>query len=761
MKKYPNHSFTWMPVKNGLGYAFCQCCGHPVQYDNLKRHVQSLKHLEMLREQEKQERQMKQIALNMSKIRLVGSERLHESQFKERLNVLDIACQANASISGIISARKLLEPKFGPLGSDRGLTDLIPIQREAHAQLIRKLLAGRHQHYAFIVDASPFRDDFLIFITRYVDDKTRHIVSLVSKVKMYKSTLKGVELANQVHRVLKKVLELPRRDCRLLIADRASSNKACVTRLVDHHGYNGMTFFPCFCHGLMNGTKRMEYPTGKECLTLSNQVFKHGLSKARESFNEIFNQPIERSSAVRWHCEHAQVTQLDRIGVDRFHIECIKPCVAQEFSKATSKLLDAFLSDPYTMAIVLVEFGAITDAGVIFCTLTFFAESDQPLIFVAESLFRPLIELVSHANPSSKIKWDRLDACIDRALEFVEKAMQKFFDRIEQASLDLGTKKAALKNFQSEYKKLVPSYNFANDDPDANDSSKKRPRSAATKNNARRQLQDANVTELYESIQDAKQAVVDAKATLQKAQNTFETWKKGKHLTKDALYRHGKARLDSSIKYIISNMLEPSGDYFHPLRAAQAASVFNPLEMKGKSQQELAALLDHLPNFGYPEFSPGFIEALKADIPFLKGLYDATSDDSWSNINGAMEYDAGTIPASDGRGKGRPRTKDSWREDPVETARRIWEFWRVKMISGVKTIPNALEEALCLVALAQLSSTSVERVFSQLKHIVETVCVSGLEDMYELRVFARTNAIIYELLGAELDYTDVWTCLEH
>jgi hypothetical protein len=49
------------------------------------------------------------------------------------------------------------------------------------------------------------------------------------------------------------------------------------------------------------------------------------------------------------------------------------------------------------------------------------------------------------------------------------------------------------------------------------------------------------------------------------------------------------------------------------------------------------------------------------------------------------------------------------------------------------------QEAVLLVVLVQVSSASVERVFSQLKLILESGGSDCLNDMNELRVFERVN----------------------
>jgi len=56
-------------------------------------------------------------------------------------------------------------------------------------------------------------------------------------------------------------------------------------------------------------------------------------------------------------------------------------------------------------------------------------------------------------------------------------------------------------------------------------------------------------------------------------------------------------------------------------------------------------------------------------------------------------------------------------------ARRMWEWWRAHR----------------LVALVQIFSASVERVFRQVKFIVETIGVSALGDTMETRLMSRIN----------------------
>jgi hypothetical protein len=78
----------------------------------------------------------------------------------------------------------------------------------------------------------------------------------------------------------------------------------------------------------------------------------------------------------------------------------------------------------------------------------------------------------------------------------------------------------------------------------------------------------------------------------------------------------------------------------------------------------------------------------------------------------------------------------TWEDDPGEEARRIWIWW-----SYIRDKFNAFSHALRLVALVQTSSASVERLFSVLKLIVESIGHSMLEETLETRLFVKYNMV--------------------
>ena len=81
--------------------------------------------------------------------------------------------------------------------------------------------------------------------------------------------------------------------------------------------------------------------------------------------------------------------------------------------------------------------------------------------------------------------------------------------------------------------------------------------------------------------------------------------------------------------------------------------------------------------------------------------------------------------------------RKSRKDDPGERARRIWEFWRA-LVNGTGLF-LAWKHAIRLVVLVQPSSAAAERIFTQLKKIVDACGESMLPDMLEFRLFQRCN----------------------
>ena len=72
-----------------------------------------------------------------------------------------------------------------------------------------------------------------------------------------------------------------------------------------------------------------------------------------------------------------------------------------------------------------------------------------------------------------------------------------------------------------------------------------------------------------------------------------------------------------------------------------------------------------------------------------------------------------------------------------ERACRIWQWWKMRVMDSDRF--KFFKMALRLVVLTQVSSCSVERVFSRLKMMREACGDNMLEDMVEIRMFCMCN----------------------
>ena len=84
-----------------------------------------------------------------------------------------------------------------------------------------------------------------------------------------------------------------------------------------------------------------------------------------------------------------------------------------------------------------------------------------------------------------------------------------------------------------------------------------------------------------------------------------------------------------------------------------------------------------------------------------------------------------------------------WKVDPGEYACKIGEWWKPRVdVSPFHVL------ALRLVVLTQLSSCSVERIFSRLKMIRDLCGDNMKEDTNERRLFLQYNGDLSELLSS-------------
>jgi len=259
----------------------------------------------------------------------------------------------------------------------------------------------------------------------------------------------------------------------------------------------------------------------------------------------------------------------------------------------------------------------------------------------------------------------------------------------------------------------------------------------------------------------AAAAVTVARLAVEKAKaDRDEFIAKAGPLTAEQFEAYGRAAVLPGFEYFAKLFVAADGEMWGLKMAYYAATVFDALKLRDMTAASAIMRIDHLVHFNFPEFTPAFLTGLKTELPQV--LAHAQKPFDWTGVPGGAEYDAAlsrkiklkqaktaaaaaaAAAASSSSVVAAPvipgvseRTEEEffdWKQDPVERARRLWEWWMPRVGEF-----RFWTKALRLVALVQPSSAEVERLFSQLKLIVEQIGVRGLEEGYEARTMTRVN----------------------
>ena len=231
-----------------------------------------------------------------------------------------------------------------------------------------------------------------------------------------------------------------------------------------------------------------------------------------------------------------------------------------------------------------------------------------------------------------------------------------------------------------------------------------------------------------DSEEEAKKGVDEAQTNVDTAKEKFSIWKDGKMFLAEEFKQHGINCVAPGFTYFAQKFIEPNGPYYNVYQAYHAASLFNPLKIRGKSLAFMEALIDKLHHFKCSEMDrPAFLVLVKRELPFYISILEGIQEEYWSTLVGAAEYDKKAAlkrqkEANDPSDHNLETYYDrtAWKDDEAEVARRAWEWWKVHK----GTLPKL---ALCvrLVVLVQVSSASVD-------------------DALLLRLFSRVNKDYYK-----------------
>jgi hypothetical protein len=238
------------------------------------------------------------------------------------------------------------------------------------------------------------------------------------------------------------------------------------------------------------------------------------------------------------------------------------------------------------------------------------------------------------------------------------------------------------------------------------------------------------VGELEAELSLKRTKIDDAKSNLEKWKTKFP------HRTRNDIIAYGKTIGEPAFLYFKKQFRNEDGDLFLLRKRALACKIFDPLFLRGKEGQieRLLILSRDLSHFQYKDFDDDFITCLGKEIPLA--VEHANRNFDWELIPHSHQYKTRIDRKIKRRKLGNGDDLD-WRDDPGERACQIWEWWKLRMLDNDDFL--YFRTALRLVVLTQVSSCSVERVFSQLKLMRDACQDNMMDDMVEIRMFCRCN----------------------
>ena len=165
-------------------------------------------------------------------------------------------------------------------------------------------------------------------------------------------------------------------------------------------------------------------------------------------------------------------------------------------------------------------------------------------------------------------------------------------------------------------------------------------------------------------------------------------------------------------------------------KMSEAAQIFDPISLSKQSTANIVTVLHYLAEkirvLEFRHFNELFMKSLKKETPKL--VNEAKGDHDLDRIPSTWQYHT----RMQKRIKRHKLPKDTvldWKNDAGEYTQRIWKWCKPSKdkypFHGV---------AISLIVLAQLSSCSVEQVFSKLEKIRKVASENLKEDMCEIRL---------------------------
>ena len=552
-------------------------------------------------------------------------------------------------------------------------------------------------------------------------------------------------------------LGLDMKDARVAMCDRASTNKKALDDLRSIHAVTIADFF-CFSHTFSNVGKKMTDSKNSSFISSFRKQWQAVIQyngEAQSLAKREFKTAVLVAGGVRFYVHYEQIVQIVDYGLEKIINNIISVCIDSGYSKSSSESLMALFGDALSkkaeLGMAILEGSAVADGGKAFCEGCYILEGDSPLIFTTADVLERIEEKMEDVIEMPRV--ERNMAQVLRLIGEGHRAVCEPKDRDKNALEEAILADAAAKEYPDSLQASLKEITNPRTVSRGNGNSRTRKRAYDTLSVQEKSEVDrlkADIVRAKSAYKEAKKASEDAKQASTITELEHTKWMEMfPYRCETSLTAYAKSRVNPGHEYYRKHFLEENGDLYHARKAVDcAATVLNPLWLKNQNDGDTvlvnsyADLLDH---FRFPEFTKDFIKEFKKEIP--KMILRSKEPFDWDGMVQSRLYSSRLqrkrrkeVAQNYGEVDIETMAETDWRKDAGEKADRIWRWWRPIVATGpISHNFPCYHLVLRLVALVQVSSCTVERVFSQLKYIRDRCGDNIYEDMLEVRMFAQCN----------------------
>ena len=657
-----------------------------------------------------------------------------------RIDALRSIATANIPISALHDMSGFIE-KYASPGHTLGCVQDIPryYSKTLHAILkdeIKKILSLSYQPFGLIFDGTPSFAEAEAIKVRFVTKKF-DINELLVKLSCFKKKLNSDNIANHLIQTIKYDLGLDVRYWYTSQQDRASTNLAALRKIKVNVNEANPTRNDCCAHTFSNCGQAMIHSDIPKYGSLFRKTYQKMIQypgAARDLAASKFGETVKESGGVRFYKIWEQIGQISDYSLAKLLTEVVVECVNRKWSEASSKkLMFIFGGDENRgeLAMAIIELAAMVDVGRLFCTACYNSEGDSPLILTFYLILSKLEAIVD----GSGFDISSLERVTDECVGLFTDTLSLLENHVSNDEMEVTAIVTALENATDNLKNLEEQR--LDITHTTGTGGRRRQRANRMINNDHLQAKDLEILNATAIIDELQTRLNEKRTTHDEAKINLAKWKETfPHRTRNEILTYGKTIGEPAMNYYIKHFKEETGDLFLFRKRALACKIFDPFFLRGKGNQiqRLQIIAMGLIHFEYQDFDNEFLTCLCKEIPLAVEHADRFFD--WELIPHSKQYKTRLDRKIKRRRLDNGDNLD-WKNDPGERACQIWEWWKLRMLDNDEF--QYFRKALRLVVLTQVSSCSVERVFSQLKIMRDACQDNMLEDMVEIRMFCRCN----------------------